>query len=128
MIFSHLKADELQMLGTVVIYRAPTKQTQEFVAAMVTAYNSKEGLADLLLVGSNYFVKAVVYNEKLDKKGVWCFKKDLIRASIPEETKENLPPAVEEPVDEPSPQGAASEGSQAVRGPSEGSQPQAPPA
>jgi len=116
------------MLGTVVIYRAPTKQTQEFVAAMVTAYNSKEGLADLLLVGSNYFVKAVVYNEKLDKKGVWCFKKDLIRASIPEETKENLPPAVEEPVDEPSPQGAASEGSQAVRGPSEGSQPQAPPA
>lgn len=128
MIFSHLKADELQMLGTVVIYRAPTKQTQEFVPAMVTAYNAKEGLADLLLVGSNYFVKGVAYDEKLDKKSVWCFKKDIIRAISPSQDKEILPPSVEEPVEEPSPQGAASEGSQAIRGPSEDPQQQAPPA
>ncbi len=112
---------EYQMLGVVVLYRPSNKLlAKTILGAMVTSYDATTGRANLLLVGHQYHLPNVEYEEELTTDNRWCYKEDVRLTSQPAtEIEEHLPEEDRGPSEEPSPQGAASEGDTSIQEPSE---------
>lgn len=121
---SSQQIEEIEVLGTVVIYR-PSNSTlgENVIPAMIAEYNIERGVANLWLVGKDYHIPNVPYSMNLGSVNSWCWKEDAPAVGVelpkedPPKSEEVCPETGSEPVEELGASGseeAASEGDTTV--------------